>query len=55
MINVRATAEEKRQLKMLAQSLDVRGEADVVRLALDYFLEHAPAARAALRARAAKG
>lgn len=49
MVNVRVTGEEKLTLRALAPLLGARGQSEVVRLALDYYLEHSPDARSALR------
>jgi hypothetical protein len=56
MISLRVTEEDERLLGDLAQALDLPGgKADVLRRALDYWLEHAPEARTAQEAAKAKG
>jgi hypothetical protein len=47
-VNVRCSEEEKDLLAGLAPLLGVRGQSDVLRLALDYFLARNREARAAL-------
>jgi hypothetical protein len=42
MLSLRVTDEQDRLLGELAQSLGLSGKADVLRRALDYWLEHAP-------------
>ena len=56
MISLRVTAEDDRLLGDLAQALGLPGgKADLLRKALDYWLEHAPEARAAQEAGKEKG
>jgi hypothetical protein len=49
MLSLRVTAEQDRLLEHLAQELGLRGKAEVLRRALDYWLEHAPEARRAAK------
>jgi hypothetical protein len=42
MLSLRVTEEQDRLLGELAQALGLSGKADVLRRALDYWLEHAP-------------
>ena len=42
MITLRATPDEDQLLADLAETLGLRSKADVLRAALDYFMEHAP-------------
>jgi hypothetical protein len=46
MLSIRITDEEDELLEELRQRLGVDAKVDVFRQALDYFLEHAPQARA---------
>jgi Arc/MetJ-type ribon-helix-helix transcriptional regulator len=46
MISLRLTAEQDELLEALAQTLGLAGKSDVLRRALDYWLEHAPEAQA---------
>ena len=56
MISLRVTEEDDRLLGDLAQALGLPGgKADLLRKALDYWLEHAPEARAAQEVGKAKG
>lgn len=48
-INVRITADQKALLTELAKLLNVGGQSDVLRAALDYYLTHSPEAKAALK------
>jgi hypothetical protein len=48
-VTFRATAAEKQMLGELATALGVRGHAEVLRQALDYFLSHSPEGRRAAR------
>lgn len=48
-LTVRVTEDEKNLLAALAGPLGVRGQSDVVRLALDFFLEKSPEAKAAAK------
>jgi hypothetical protein len=49
MLSLRVTAEQDELLGHLAQELGLRGKAEVLRRALDYWLEHAPEARRAAK------
>jgi predicted DNA-binding protein len=51
MLSLRVTAEQDQLLEHLAQELGLRGKADVLRRALDYWLEHAPEAQTGKKAR----
>jgi hypothetical protein len=42
MLSLRVTEDQDRLLGELAQALGLTGKADVLRRALDYWLEHAP-------------
>jgi hypothetical protein len=55
MLSLRVTAEQDRLLEHLAQELGLRGKAEVLRRALDYWLEHAPEARRAAKEHPAEG
>lgn len=46
-IVVRITDEQKDLIQGLVESLGLRAQSDVVRLALDYFLSHSPEAKSA--------
>jgi hypothetical protein len=54
MLSLRVTAEQDQLLEHLAQELGLRGKAEVLRRALDYWLEHAPEVRRAAPRRGAK-
>jgi hypothetical protein len=45
----RSTPEEKVMLQAVAKPLGLRGPSEVIRLALDYFFENNPEAKAAAR------
>jgi hypothetical protein len=49
MISLRVTREQDRLLEGLAAALKLSGKAEVLRKALDYWLEHAPEARKAAK------
>ena len=49
MISLRVTQEQDRLLEGLAKVLGLSGKAEVLRQALDYWLEHAPEARTACK------
>jgi predicted DNA-binding protein len=51
MISLRVTADQDQLLERLAQELGLRGKADVLRTALDYWLEHAPEAQTGKKGR----
>ena len=56
MLSLRVTAEQERTLEAMARALGLPGgKAEVLRKALDYWLEHAPEARAAQEAGKDKG
>ena len=58
MISVRVSEEQDKLLDELAPLLDLRGKAEVVRVAVDYFLAESPQAKQAvarLRTTATKG
>ena len=55
MLSLRVTAEQDKLLEELARALGLRGKAEVLRRALDYWLEHAPEAREAQEAAKEKG
>lgn len=45
MLSLRVTEEQDELLENLAAALDLPGKAEVLRRALDYWLEHAPEAQ----------
>jgi hypothetical protein len=49
MLSLRVTVEQDKLLGRLARGLGLRGKAEVLRRALDYWLEHAPEARQAAK------
>jgi hypothetical protein len=49
MVSLRVTAEQDQLLAALALALGLSGKAEVLRKALDYWLEHAPEARKAAK------
>ena len=44
-ISLRVSEEQDELLQAYAKQMGLRGKSDVLRLALDYWLEHAPEAR----------
>lgn len=49
LLNMRCSKDEKELIAAIAPLLDVDGQSAVLRLALDYFFEHSPSAKAVLR------